>query len=219
MIHAWEQFRRDMTDWLKDGYQQSLQDAIVVGGKPGNLPLRKFKVSWSEEDLYKSEKLGFLAILCRMDNNKLVGRESGVELCLNTRDSVLWSRPGVYISNQSGISYKTKSKRPRTHYVGEGKNLAARLMARGGRRKEIFSEGAKLTLIIKDKGIVNDDWFFVHEVRTTAERFISEKIESKLVSSTCNNKPSWCLVHEKGLEQLSVLTQFVEELIDAKHIE
>jgi len=92
-------------------------------------------------------------------------------------------------------------------------------MARGGRRKEIFSEGAKLTLIIKDKGIVNDDWFFVHEVRTTAERFISKKIESKLVSSACNNKPAWCLVHEKGLEQLSVLTQFVEELIDAKHIE
>lgn len=208
-----------MTDWLEDGYKQSLQEAIVVGAKPGNFPLREFKVSWSEDDLYKSEKLGFLAILCKMDNNKLVGRKSGVELSLNTRDSVLWSRPGVYISNQSENLYETKTKPPRTHYVGEGKNLAKRLMERGGRRKEIFAKGAKLTLIIKDKGIVNDDWFFVHEVRTTAERFISEKIEKKLDLSECNNKPAWCLVHEKGLEQLSILKQFVEELIDAKHIE
>ena len=82
----------------------------------------------------------------------------------------------------------------------------------------IFDEDAEITVIFKSKGIVNDDFLFVHEVRTTCERFISKLIEDKLKPAKCNNKPSWCIVHERGLNQINEIKGFVHELINLGHV-
>jgi hypothetical protein len=205
--------------WLDDGPNQSLRnDIIEVGGMKCNISLAMFLTSkWNVSDIIESKVCGHMALLCKVKDNTLIGRNSGKFLSLSKKDSVLWSRPGVYISNQANNKHVTKSKTARSHYVGEGKNLAGRLANRTN-RKIIFEENAEITVIFKSKGIVNDDYLFVHEVRTTCERFISDSIEDKLEPAKCNNKPSWCMVHKKGRKQIDQIQKFVEQLIKDKHV-
>jgi hypothetical protein len=204
--------------WLEDGPDQNLRDdVIVVGGMKDNISLATFLTSkWNVLDFIESKVCEHMALLCKVQGDRLLARNSGTVLSLK-KDSVLWSRPGIYISNQANKKHLTKTKDPRTHYVGEGKNLAKRLANRTN-RKIIFEDGAEITVIFKSKGIVNDDYLFVHEVRTTCERFISEKIEEKLKPAECNNKPSWCMVHKKGRKQIDQIQKFVEQLIKDKHV-
>lgn len=206
-------------EWLDNGPKQSLRnDIIEVGGKKCNISLAMFLTSkWNVSDIMESKVCGHMALLCKVKDNTLIGRNSGKFLSLSKKDSVLWSRPGVYISNQANNKHVTKSKPARSHYVGEGKNLAGRLANRTN-RKIIFEENAEITVIFKSKGIVNDDFLFVHEVRTTCERFISKLIEDKLKPAKCNNKPSWCIVHERGLNQINEIKGFVHELINLGHV-
>ena len=122
--------------------------------------------------------------------------------------TVLWSRPGIYISKQGKVGSATTTDR--TWYVGEGKNLGQRIQPKA-RKEYVFSDGSEVTIIVKKDGKVKDDYFFFSEFRTTAERKVSEIIEG-IDDAVCNHKATWCLMPEGGKPQLEKLKDFVEHL-------
>ena len=204
--------------WLRNAPNGKLKGTLEApNGQKDNQSLEEF-CERHEEDITKLGK--FLAISGVIKRNALhgkVGRHKLIDLKEST--SMLYSRPGLYIVRQKVPSQLGNWKKPRTHYVGEGKNLAQRIKNRGGKRSKIFSDGSEVTIIIKREGTINQDQFFIHEVRLTCERMISDLIEEKWPEkAACCNKPSWCLIHKEGVKQVGELELFVRHLLKNKII-
>lgn len=201
-------------EWLRNGPEISIKEGLECTGE-GKLPSKwdEFQKTF-KDDIVKDPDGKLWAILAETDKElNLIGRESRNKIELTQKKSFFYSRPGVYIVKQSKTS--VIYGKHRTHYIGEGKNLAQRLRNRSDRREEIFHGGSEVTIIIKCEGKIEEDQFFMHEVRLTCERMISDLIEKKWPSdAVCCNKPSWCFIHKAGVEQVGEVELFVRRLLD-----
>ena len=199
-------------DWLRNAPKGKLKRTLEApNGQITNQSLEDF-CKMHEENITKYCK--FLAISGIMKDKQLIGNKTGMPIDLTEKRSMFYSRPGLYIIKQNPAQEFDPPPK-RTHYVGEAKNLAKRLTDRSNDRKELFLEGSKITIIIKGTGTINQDQFFIHEVRTTCERMISDLIEEKWPGDAkCCNKPSWCFIHKKGVKQVGELELFVRHLLE-----
>ena len=193
--------------WLKEGPERDLNGNLTASNdKISNELLEDFREN-HKDDITQNDE--FLAIHGTMKDGKLMGKYR--EINLKEPTSTFYSRPGLYIIKQNPAQEFDRLPK-RTHYVGEAKNLAKRLNDRENDRTELFLEGSKITIIIKYKGKIEDDQFFIHEVRTTAERMICDFLEDK--GFHCRHKANWCFVHNAGLDQIRRLEKFVLQLCD-----
>ena len=201
-------------EWLINGPKISIKEGLECRGE-GKLLSKwdEFQITF-KEDIVTDTDGKLWAILAETDEGlKLIGRKSRKEIELTPeKKSFFYSRPGVYIVKQSKTSEIYGKQR--THYIGEGKNLAQRLRNRSDRREEIFHGGSEVTIIIKCEGKIEEDQFFMHEVRLTCERMISDLIEEKWQGAECCNKPSWCFIHEAGVTQVGEVELFVRRLLE-----
>ena len=213
-----EWLNNEVRDWLREAPDRELgKNMNLISDKKSNESLEDFLRGKNSKDV--TEEYDFLAISGIMKNKQLIGKKTGKPIDLNEKKSMFYSRPGLYIIKQQNPTDLKRWSQDRTHYVGEGKNLAQRLSNRGGHRAKIFADGSEVTIIIKGTGTINQDQFFIHEVRTTCERMISDLIEEKWPEkAACCNKPSWCVIHEAGVEQVGKLELFVRHLLKNKII-